>query len=175
MKNLHSLVLFASVAAGSVAHGAVFVDDFSGLAQNAPLVGYNNWTQSESNSVDGPYAWGSTVVPTPQMSGFAMGPAWAAPTNPSSLSVSHDVGLNLIATVGSPATTMQTSFVVWDSDNAVPYRNDYSIGIYSTTGLLFSLNMTATSQEFPPYDPLHPEIDTHPSDLWNVSWSSRTN
>ena len=154
-----------------LAHGATFIGDFSGLApatevppfDGDPLAGYNNWSQSVANPTGesgGYLAWGLTVA---NSNGFGLGVPYAAPPTSAPFYVSHAVGMDLIATVGHPVTTLQTSFVVVDSLE-YPDRNDYSIGFYGAgNSLLFGLDIMATSQV---------DVPGGPNDLWNIRWSS---
>ena len=157
MKKIDCLVLGTALAAIPLAHGAVFVDDFAALGQGAPgqdLNTYNGWTQSETNPIDGPLAWGQQVG---SANGFGLGAAYAAPAA-TTFSASHSID-----NIGMVGISLYTTFQIVDSDAAFPYRNDYSIGIYNTGGdRLFSLDMKAANQTVP----------GGTSSQWNIYYST---
>ena len=167
MKKSFCLFTVAALASIPMAHGSVFIGDFTGLGVGNPLDGYDSWIQSESNPDPSPdfLAWGMQVgVPvTDPSNGFGLGPANSYPSG-SILSVSHAV--DNVPLVGGPIkTTLLTSFAIRDSTNAYPPRNDYSIGIYNGSGtLLISLDMVTQGQTAFP--------DTNPNDKWNIYCST---
>jgi hypothetical protein len=158
MKNILSLFTLATFAAIPLAQGSVFVADFTGLASGDPLLGFDNWTQSESNPGTDYLAWGMLVGGN---KGFGLGPAIGLPAY-SVLSVSHPI--DNIGLLGGPvATTVQTTFAIADSTASWPARNDYSIGIFNGAGdRLFSLDIVAQDQVVPGGS----------NDKWNMYWST---
>jgi hypothetical protein len=145
-------------AVSTVSHAALFIPNFSGLADNAPLVpnagvAYDGWTQSEPNyeDVDGelPFAFGHSVETTPGVfqQGVALGAYNAIPLA-DTLHIGHAVGGPLVGT----STSLSFALIRFDlgvdefGDPYVNPQNTFEIGAYSTnSGNLFSFVAAATS------------------------------
>lgn len=160
MKTHFYLLLFGSfTAASTVSHAALFIPNFSGLANNAPLVpndggAYDGWTQSEMNYEDvevgeQPFAYGHSVETAPGVTyqGVSLGAYNAIPTA-DTLHIDHTVGGNLVGTSTSLSFALDR-FDLGDDEFGVPYvnpQNTFEIGAYSTSsGNLFSFVAGATS------------------------------
>jgi hypothetical protein len=158
MKTHFNLLLFGSfTAASTVSHAALFSPDFSGLADNAPLVSnggvaYDGWTQSELNpeDVDGEYplAYGHSVEMAPGVvyQGVSLGAYNAIPSG-DTLHIDHAVGGDLVGATISLSFVL-SRFELGDDEFGVPYvnpQNTFEIGAYSTSGgNLFSFVAGAT-------------------------------
>lgn len=158
MKTHFYWLLFGSfTAVSTVSHAAVFSPDFSGLADNAPLVSnggvaYDGWTQSEMNpeDVDGEYplAYGHSVEMAPGVvyQGVSLGAYNAVPTG-DTLHIDHAVGGDLVGATISLSFVLDR-FELGEDEFGVPYvnpQNTFEIGAYSTSsGNLFSFVAGAT-------------------------------
>jgi hypothetical protein len=165
MKTHFYLLLFGSfTAASTVSHAALFSPDFSGLADNAPLVSnvggaYGGWTQSELNSedVDGEYplAYGHSVEMAPGVvyQGVSLGAYNAIPTG-DTLHIDHAVGGDLVGATISLSFVLSRFELVDEAGELlldefgvalVNPQNTFEIGAYSTSGgNLFSFVAGAT-------------------------------
>jgi hypothetical protein len=152
-----SLILSTLAAFTTSAFSAGFIADFSGLINPSDsnpntvtgvLNGYGSWTQSVPNpdgSVNGatnayngglgpaPLSWGANVFGN---RGASLGTYYDVPGG-ASYSVSHPV-----SGVSFGLTYMTVDFVLTDSTNGFPDRNDYSFGLYNGSGgKLFSWDL----------------------------------
>lgn len=159
MKTHFYCLLFGSFAAiSTVSHAALFIPDFSGLAENAPLVpnaggAYDGWTQSEANyeDVDGelPFAYGHTVETEPGVfqKGVSLGAYNAIPSE-DTLYIGHAVGAPLVGT-STILSFVLNRFDLGVDEFGFPFvnpQNTFEIGAYSTSnGNLFSFVAGATS------------------------------
>ena len=148
MKTHFYWLLFGSFAAVStVSHAALFIPNFSGLAENAPLVpndgvAYDGWTQSELNYVDPvdgelPFAYGHSVETAPGVfqQGVQLG-AYNAIPSADTLHIERAIGTPLVGT----STSLSFALIRFDlgvDGDGVPYvnpQNTFEIGAYSTSG-----------------------------------------
>lgn len=151
------LLLGSFAAVSTVSHAALFSPDFSGLADNAPLVSnggvaYDGWSQSEMNpeDVDGehPLAYGHSVETAPGVvyQGVSLGAYNAVPTG-DTLHIDHAVGGDLVGATISLSFVLDR-FELGEDEFGVPYvnpQNTFEIGAYSTSsGNLFSFVAGAT-------------------------------
>ena len=158
MKTHFYLLLFGSfTAVSTVSHAALFIPEFSGLAENAPLVpnagvAYDGWTQSETNfeDVDGelPFAYGHSVETAPGVAqpGVSLGAFNAIPLG-NTVHIGHAVGGALVGTSTSLSFALDR-FDLGEDEFGVPFvnpQNTFEIGAYSTSsGNLFSFVAGAT-------------------------------
>ena len=160
MKTHFYWLLFGSFAAVStMSHAALFIPNFSGLAENAPLVpnaggAYDGWTQSEANYEDAefgelPFAYGHSIEMAPGIyqEGVSLGAYNAIPLG-DTLYIDRAVGSPLVGTSTSLSFALNRVDLGVDEfgDPYVNPQNTFEIGAYSTgSGNLFSFVAAATS------------------------------
>jgi len=156
-----------SCALATAASAAVFVADFSQLAYEDVLYGYpdpppsgSQWGQSEANpdgSVYGdvnatPLAWGQdATVGSQVVSGAAVGAYYDVPAN-DVFYADHAVG------EGMSSSWMVVSFMIQDSTDDYPGRNDFFLAVTDDEGSeLMHFHLTGD--------------DSGVTDKWNMTWT----
>lgn len=143
---LHQIAALACLF-GANASAAVYVSDFTGLADDQNLNGFDSWAVSPTVGDDSgdPVAYGANVG---GVRGFQVGGALDAPTagpGPTITASRSLTGISLVS-AGPQPTVLMTNFALVDS-LGFSERNDYSISLWDGGTELFTISFAAVASD----------------------------